>query len=136
MKKTLTFGLLALALAGCSAVTDISKITTPARVDDGAKPVAAITVQNISYLLFGCIPLESGTTWKGECAYEDRPDYNAEFFTDNVSPEDNIVSLKAALKVVGSNKVDNLVERSECWSAWSLWILWQRMETTTCTVLK
>lgn len=132
------FGALAvvLVLTGCSSVSDIARVTTVAATDDGAKPIAAVTVKNISYSLFGCIPLRSGRTWKGECAFADRPSWNAEWFCDNVSPEDNLLALKALLKEVGSNKVANLVERSESWCAWSLWIIHQRMETSSCTVLE
>jgi len=136
MRKLFGFGMLALALAGCSSITDISKVTSPTRTDDGAQPIAAITIQNVSYSLFGVLPIASGTTWKGECPYAERPERNTEWFADNVSPEENIASLKAALKEVGSNKVMNLVEMSESWSSWSLWIVWQNFETTTCTVLK
>lgn len=128
--------LIALAGAGCSSMTEIAKISSPAKTDDGATPVAAVTVKNVSYRLFGCLPISSGVTWQGECAYEDRSGRNTVWFEDRCSPDENLASLKAALKVVGSNKVMNLTERTETWSAWSLWLVRQTLETTSCTVLK
>ena len=128
--------LAALAFAGCSSLTEIAKVSTVAKTDDGETPVAAVTVKNVSYSLFGCLPISSGTTWKGECAFENRPSRNTVWFEDKCTPDENLASMKAALKEVGSNKVMNLVERTETWSAWSLWIIRQTVETTGCTVLK
>jgi len=136
MKKVFGIGMLALGLAGCSSITQITGITSPTKTDDGETPIASITVQNVSYSLFGVLPIASGTTWKGECPYAVRPERNVTWFENRVTPEENLASLKAALKEVGSNKVVNLVEMSESWSSWSLWIVWQNFETTTCTVLK
>ena len=137
MKKLIGFVALALAFAGCSSVTEIYSVSSPTTLtDDGERPVAEVTIKNISYKIFGCIPFSSGKTWKGECAFADRDRRNTVWFEDLCSPDDNILALKAALKHVGSNKVENLVERKESWSVWSLWIFWQTIETTSCTVLK
>ena len=137
MKKVIGFAALAFVLAGCSSVIEIHNIKSPLTLtDDGARPIAEVTVKNVSYEIFGCIPLSSGKTWKGECAFADRDGRNTVWFENQCSPDDNIIALKAALKTVGSNKVDNLVERTESWAAWSLWIFWQTIETTSCTVLK
>lgn len=136
MKKTIGFAVMAFAFAGCSSITEIARINSNTLTDDGVQPIAEITVKNIGYSLFGCIPISSGETWKGQCAYGSRDERNTVWFENRCTPEENIASLKAALKEVGSNKVQNLVERSERWSAWSLWIIWQSLETTTCTVLR
>lgn len=134
MKKLMA--VVALALAGCSSITEIAKISTPVRTDDGETPIASVTVKNVSYSLFGCLPISSGATWQGECPFKDRASRNTVWFENRCTPDENLASLKAALKEVGSNKVMNLVERSESWSGWSLWIIRQSLETTSCTVLK
>ena len=136
MKKVVASLAIALVLAGCSSVTEIALVKTGPLTDDGAQPIAEVTVKNISYELFGCLPICSGKTWKGECRFANRDSRNTVWFENQCSPDDNILALKAALKEVGSNKVANLVERSEFWSFWSLWIVWQSIETTSCTVLK
>lgn len=133
MKKLIA--LAALAFAGCSSMTEISKISTAAKTDDGAAPIASVSVKNVSYSLFGCLPIASGCTWKGECPYAQRPSRNTVWFENLCTPDENLASMKAALKELGSDKVMNLVERSESESLWSLWIIRQSIETTSCTVL-
>lgn len=134
MRKMLA--LAALAFAGCSSMTEIAKVSTVAKTDDGATPIAAVTVKNVSYQLFGCLPISSGNTWKGECPFGNRPSRNTVWFENKCTPAENLASMKAALKQVGSNKVMNLVERTETWSAWSFWLVRKTVETTECTVLQ
>lgn len=134
MRKLLA--IVAVACAGCSSLTEIANVSTVAKTDDVETPIATISVKNVSYSLFGCLPISSGCTWKGECPFGNRPSRNTVWFEDKCTPAENLASMKAALKEVGSNKVMNLVERTETWSAWSLWVVRQTIETTGCTVLQ
>lgn len=134
MRKLLA--VVAVVCAGCSSLTEIAKVSTVAKTDDAETPIATVSVKNVSYSLFGCLPISSGRTWKGECPYAKRASRNTVWFEDRCTPEENLASMKAALKEIGSNRVMNLVERTETWSAWSLWLVRQTIETTGCTVLK
>ena len=137
MKEVICSVALALVFAGCSSITDINRIDSrDVRTDDGAQPVAEVAIHNVSYRLFGLIPISSGEVWKGRCRYANRDGRNTVWFEDKCTPEENLAALKAVLKEVGSNKVQNLVERTQTWSGWSLGIIRQTKETTTCTVLK
>ena len=137
MKKAIGFAALALVFAGCSSITDVTRINSrDVRTDDGAQPIAEVAIHNVSYRLFGCIPISSGEVWKGQCKYADRDERNTVWFEDKCTPEENLAALKAVLKEVGSDRVQNLVERTQTWSGWSLGIFRQTKETTTCTVLK
>ena len=137
MKKIIGFAALTLVFAGCSSITDVARINSEAvKADDGEQPIAEVAIHNVSYRLFGLIPISSGETWKGQCGYANRDERNTVWFEDRCTPEENLAALKAVLKDVGSNKVRNLVERTQTWSGWSLGICRQTKETTTCTVLK
>ena len=137
MKKVIGFAALALVFAGCSSITDVARVDSKAvRTDDGAQPIAEVAIHNVSYRLFGLIPISSGEVWKGQCKYAERDGRNTVWFEDKCTPGENLAALKAVLKEVGSNKVQNLVERTQTCSGWSLGICRQTKETTTCTVLK
>lgn len=135
MKRILLFlGVMALA-AGCSSYTDIGRVSVPFKADDGETPVATITVANVSYSLFGVLPIESGTTWK-EGPYAERPAWNGVWFEDRCTIDENLASLKAALGEVGSSRVMNLVTDSDSWRFWSLFLIKRTVIKSSCTVLK
>lgn len=135
MKQLVFLSLVATLFAGCCAYTEIGRIETPVRTDDGETPIAAVNIFNVSYSLFGLIPLESGTTWKTG-PYEDRDRWNAGFFRNRCTLDENLASLRAALKVVGSSRTANLVTESDSWRFWSFFLIKREIIKTSCLIIK
>ena len=135
MKLTFVLPMLAMALAGCCSYTEIGRPAVPCTADDGVSPIASVTVFNTAYSLFGVLPLESGTTWK-EGPYARRDTWNATFFADRCTLDENLASVRAALGEIGSNKTLNLVSETESWRLWSLFIIKRKILKTSCVVLK
>lgn len=129
------FALLAAVLAGCSSYTVIGKVNSPCKTDDGVTPVAAIEVFNISYKLFGVLPISSGDTWKSG-PYAERDLWNTTWFEDKATIDENLASVRQALKEIGSNKVVNLVNDTDSWMFWSCFFVKRTLVKTTCTVVK
>ena len=135
MKKLAFVSLVATLFAGCCSYTDIGYLKPGATADDGEKAVATVTVFNISYSIFGILPFESGTTWK-EGPYKDRSGWNWTFFADRCTLDENLASIRAACKEVGSNRIENLVTDSDSWRFWSLYIIKRKVMKSSCTILK
>ena len=135
MKKLAVVSLVATLFAGCCSYTDIGHLRLGATADDGEKAVATVTVFNISYSLFGILPIESGTTWK-EGPYKDRESWNWTFFEDRCTLDENLASVRAACKEVGSSRIENLVTDSDSWRFWSLFIIKRKVMKSSCTILK
>ena len=135
MKKLLLLPLLAAALAGCCSYTEIGRVKEPLLTDDGETPLATVTVFNISYSLFGLLPIESGTTWK-DGPYDQRDSWNATWFEDRCTLDENLASVKAAMREIGSSRVLNLTTESDSWRFWSLYIVKRKIMKSSCTVLK
>ena len=135
MKNLAFVSLVATLFAGCCSYTDIGYLKPGATADDGEKAVATVTVFNISYSLFGLLPIESGTTWK-EGPYKDRENWNWTFFEDRCTLDENLASVRAACKEVGSSRIENLVTDSDSWRFWSLFIIKRKVMKSSCTVLK
>ena len=135
MKKLALISLFAAIFAGCSSYTDIGHFRPGVMADDGEKAVATVTVFNVSYSIFGILPFESGTTWK-EGPYKDRSDWNWTFFEDRCTLDENLASIRAACKEVGSDRIENLVTDSDCWRFWSLFIIKRKVMKSSCTILK
>lgn len=135
MKKSLLIPVFAAVFSGCCAYTDIGHLKSSATAGDGERALATVSVFNVSYSIFGVIPLESGTTWKtGPSADQDW--WNATWFSDRCTLDENLASLRAALAEVGSSRIENLVTESDSWRFWSLFIVKRKVMKTTCTVLK
>lgn len=137
MKKTLFPALAAVVLlTGCSSVSVLSRnVPANASVAPGGKPVAAYEVHNTSYKLLGCIPLGSGVTWK-EGAYDGRSRCNWTAFSDHCTLDENLASVKAAAREVGTDRVDSLVNVIDESSAWSCFLITCRSIKTTCLFLE
>ena len=137
MNKTLILTVLAAALAGCSSYTDIGRPSLRSHVlsDDARKPIATVDVVNVSYSLFGLLPIESGDTWKSG-PYATRPSRNATWFEDRCTVDENLASVRAALRELGSTDVANVVTDCESWRFWSLFIIKRTVLKTSCTVFK
>ena len=90
----------AFAFAGCSSYSEIARWKSDTTVNDGEVPVATFLTQNFSYQLLGFIPLCTGRPWtKGNEEVVD--DFNVKLFADEATLENNLVSLRHALDVVG-----------------------------------
>ena len=137
MKRILALVVLAAVFAGCSSYTDIGRLSSMSSVksDDGKRPIATVDVLNVSYSLFGVVPIESGVTWK-DGPYANRPSRNATWFSNRCTVDENLASVRAALRELDATEVANLMTDSECWRFWSLFIVKRTVLKTTCTVLK
>ena len=137
MKKILFPAVLSAALlTGCSSVSVLSR-NAPANasvVPDG-KPVAAYEVHNTSYRLLGFIPLGSGVTWK-EGPYDERRRVNWTAFSDHCTLDENLASVKAAAREVGTDRVGSLESVIDESSAWSCFLVTCRSIKTTCLFLE
>ena len=137
MKRIIALAVLAAAFAGCSSYTDIGRLnpTSGVKSDDGKRPIATVDVVNVSYSLLGLLPIESGETWKSG-PYAARPSRNATWFEDRCTVDENLASVRAALRELNAGEVANLVTDCESWRFWSLFIVKRTVLKTTCTVLK
>ena len=135
--KKLILPILAAVVAGCSSYTDIGRPNPNAHVlsDDSRKPIATIDVLNVSYSLLGLLPIESGETWK-DGPYANRPSRNATWFCDRCTVDENLASVRAALRELGSTDVANVYTEEESWRAWSLFLVKRTVLKTSCTVFK
>ncbi len=134
MKKIMILSIGAVLLAGCSSYSELSRgVPAYARVDDGIKPIASYVVCNNEYKLLGCVPLCSGVTWQ-HGAYDDRSEFNARWFSDRCSLDENLASVKAALKECKTDRVCNLVTTEDTSWKWSLFLVRQRVLKTTCLI--
>ena len=109
----------ALAIAGCSSYSEVAYWKSPTKINNGETPVATFLTQNFSYQLLGFIPLCTGLPWTS----------GNEDYMDN-----NLVSLKYALKRVGSNRVTNLSTSTDDDSLWSLFLV-NRHEVRTKAII-
>ena len=134
MKKAFAFALFAALFAGCCSTTNVIRPSVSVRSDDGVKPVATVSVFNVSYSLFGVLPIESGETWKG-LPDTSKDGWNWTWFEDRCTLDENLASVRAACKEVGSNKIMNLVTDTDSWSFWSLFIIRRKVMKSTCTVI-
>lgn len=136
MKKFLLVPLCALALSGCTAFCQLSEnVPAYALVDEDQKPIASFVVCNVSYHLLCFIPFESGVTWKRP-NFEDQPWLDIALFEDRATIDENLLSVKAALKRCNSNRVANLVTQIDDSSKWSLYLCRRHTVKTTCLILE
>ena len=126
---------LALAFAGCSSYTEIARWKSDVPINDGEVPVATFLTQNFSYQLLGCIPLCTGRPWtKGNAEVVD--DFNVRPFADEATLDNNLVSLRHALDVVGSHRISQLRSIEDDSAMWSLMLVNRHEVRTQCLILK
>lgn len=135
MKKALFVAFAALALSGCTAFSQLShEVPAYALVDEDQKPIASFVVCNVSYHLLCFIPFESGVTWKLP-NFEDQPLLDITLFEDRATIDENLLSVRAAMKRCNSNRVANLVTQIDDSSKWSLYLCRRHTVKTTCLIL-
>ncbi len=134
MKNILILALGAIALAGCSSYCELSRgVPANANIDDDIKPIASYVVCNNQYKLLGLVPLSTGVTWK-DGAYADRREFNAKWFEDRCTLDENLASVKAALRECKTDRLCNLVTTEDSSWMWSLFTVRMYTIKTTCLI--
>ncbi len=134
MKRIIVLSIGALLMAGCSSYCELSRdVPAYARVDDGIKPIASYIVCNNEYKILGCIPLCTGETWK-QGPYDSRREFNARWFASNCTLDDNLASVKAALKECNTDRACNLITIEDSSWMWSLFLVRYRTLKTSCLI--
>ena len=123
------------AFAGCSSYSEIARWDSNAATNDGEKPVATFITQNFSYQLLGFIPICTGRPWT-EGNEDIMDDFNVRLFADEATVDNNLVSLKHALDIVGgSRRIAQLHTTVDNDFFWSLCILNRHEVRTQCLIL-
>lgn len=125
----------ALAFAGCSSYSEIARWNSNIPINDGEVPIATFLTQNFSYQLFWCVPLCTGLPWT-EGTEDVVDEFNVKPFADEATLDNNLVSLKHALDVVGSHRITQLRSIEDDSAMWSLWLVNRHEVRTHCIILK
>ena len=126
---------LALAFAGCSSYSEVARWNSNVPINDGEVPVATFLTQNFSYQLLGFIPLCTGRPWT-QGTEEVVDDFNVKAFADEATLDNNLVSLRHALDVVGSHRITQLRSLEDDNAMWSLMLVNRHEVRTQCIILK
>jgi len=133
MKMAIIFAMSALVLAGCSSYSEIARWNSPATINNGEVPLASFATQNVSYQLFGFIPISTGRPWTS--GNEDvMYDFNVRMFADEATLDNNMVSLNHALDILGSHRIAQLQVSEK--DDWSFILVKCHLATTKCLILK
>ena len=133
MKMAFIFVMAALLLVGCSSYSEIARWNSPVTINNGEVPLATFATQNVSLQLFGMIPISTGRPWTSgdkDIMY----DFNVRLFADEATQENNFVSLKHALDLLGSHRITQL-QVSEL-DDWSMLLIKCHVVNTKCIILK
>ena len=132
MKMAFIVAMTALLLVGCSSYSEIARWNSPVAINNGEVPLATFATQNVSYQLFGMIPISTGRPWTS--GDEDiKYDFDVRLFADEATMENNFVSLKHALDRVGSHRIARL-EVSEL-DDWTMILVKCHVVSTKCIIL-
>jgi len=141
MKKyTLLFGCIGICLlaCGCHSTCGLSAarpdVAPCVQIDGGEQPLSSFFAVNMSYQLFGCIPLVTGNPWR-DGNIENCNDCGINFFEDNCTLDNNIVTLRSALKHLNTNRISNLNFTYSKSSKWSFGLCSRKVIKTTCLIL-
>ena len=136
MKTFVVAALAALAFAGCSSYSEIARWKSDITINDGEVPVASFLTQNFSYKLLWCIPLCTGLPWT-EGAGDDGivDDFNIRLFSDKATMDNNLLSLRHAMDLVGSHRISQLKTVEDDSMAWSLFLVNRHEVRTSCLIL-
>lgn len=121
------------ALTGCCSYSHLGFNPSKTPVD-GRTPLATYEVINVSYKLFGVLPLSTGLTWK-QGPYSPEVG-SAEAFADDCTLDDNLASVRHACSVVGSDHIANVTGRVDDYWAWSFCTIRKRVIKTSCLIVK
>jgi len=140
MKNTLLLAssLFAFALVtGCCSYMNLDRNLPPESVIEGEQPIASFYVQNTSYQLLGFIPWCTGDNWiEDSIPLEEANDWRMSWFCDNVSLDNNILTLKRACKEVGSNRISSLSHSINEDNLWSFLLVNRKTVKTSCFIMR
>jgi hypothetical protein len=132
MKMAFIVAMTALLLVGCSSYSEIARWNSPVAINNGEVPLATFATQNVSYQLFGMIPISTGRPWTS--GDEDiKYDFDVRLFADEATMENNFVSLRHALDRVGSHRITQLQVSEK--DDWSMVIMKCHIVNTKCVIL-
>ena len=131
----LSFAAVVLSFTGCSSYSEIARWKSNIPVNDGEVPLASFVTQNFSYQLLWCIPLCTGLPWT-EGDQEIVDEFNVRLFANEATIDNNLISLKHALDVVGSHRITHLQTSEDNSLAWSLFLVNRHEVRTQCMILK
>lgn len=132
--KKFVYAVALLALAGCSSYSEIARWESDTLTNDGEKPLATFITQNFSYQLLGFIPICTGRPWT-EGDEDIMDDFNVRLFADEATVDNNLVSLRHALDIVGSRRIAQLHTTADNDFFWSLCMLNRHEVRTQCMIL-
>ncbi|MBP5791908.1 MAG: hypothetical protein J6W80_06615 [Kiritimatiellae bacterium] len=135
MKNAFSAIILSLALAGCSSYSELARWDSSTETNGGEVPIASFVTQNFSYRLLGLMPLCTGVPWT-EGSEDVVDDFSVHLFSDKATADNNLVSLRHALEVAGSNRITALDMREDDHWAWSLFLVKRHEVRTKCIILK
>ena len=136
MKMAWIIATAALVLAGCcSSHSEISRWNTSVTLNDGEVPIGSFLTQNLSYQLFGVIPISTGVPWTSGDG-DSMTDFKCRLFAEEATLDNNLRTLQHALDNVGSHRITelNTIETND-WT-WSLFLIRRHMVLTKCIILK
>jgi len=137
MKKAFLVSSLAFALAGCCSYVCLDRNIPESAEVEGGKPIASFYVQNTSYQILGFIPWCSGVNWTdASVPFAEANDWHVDFFDDNVTLDNNILTLKRACKEVGSNRISSLSHLMNEDNLWSFLLVNRKTLKTSCFILE
>ena len=135
MKNYLAIVISALALAGCSSYSEIARWNSTTPINNGEVPIGTFLTQNFSYQFLWVLPVCTGLPWtEGRDFVVD--EYNVKLFADEATLENNLVSLRHALDVVGSHRIAQLRSIEDDNAMWSLLLINRHEVRTQCLILK
>lgn len=127
--------LLAVLFGGCASYYEISDvIPNDIKVEGDSKPLAAVYVGNVSYQFLSLLPFYTGETpdeIKGDFGHR-----RGKYFADEATAANNLKTIKAAAKKLGSNKICNIATTIDDTGLWSLYLFNRHTVRTTCLILE
>jgi len=106
------------SLSGCATVK-LAQNFEGLRVDEGAKPLVTVAIENYGYYLFSYIPLIAG-----EPRYPNAP--VCSLFRDTVTSQNNMMVLSKVAQKVGGKRVAHVRTYEDWTGSFSFWIVWKK----------
>ena len=135
MKIALIIATTALLLVGCCSYSEIAPWNSPDTINDGEVPKASFVTANVSYQLFGALPICTGRPWTSGNGNR-MDDFRIRFFADEASLDTNLLSLQHALNNVGSHRITQLSAIEDDDWVWSLFVIRRHKVLTKCIILE
>jgi len=123
-------------VTGCCSYMNLDRDIPTGALIEGERPIASFYVQNTSYQILGFIPWCTGDNWvEDSIPLEEANDWRMSWFCDNVSLDNNILTLKRACKEVKSNRIAALSHSINEDNLWSFLLVNRKTVKTSCFIL-